>query len=340
MKQVAVMSWPHRTSARRSLVRASILVIWVAGIAVGNVRPASAEEPSHEPPKAPDATSQADRLYRKGVEAYKARRYDEALAAFKAAYDTKPAVAVLRNLGAAEVRAGKFVDGARHLSQWLRATTGASAEDTQASQDLLRNAENQLAQLNITNAPDGADISVDDELIGSSPLGFRVHVDAGKHVVRARKGELLAEQTVTTSAGSVLEVKLDPKSPARTPDIPTSPTNAVKVSLGPSPRHVAEQPGPGAWDAILIAGGGIGVVGSALAIGALLDERNQGSGSSSARRDQTLEEVGVGVMAVGTLGFVASIVAISIFNAPSSFSGVAQITVEPHRAGVSLGGNF
>ena len=321
------------------------LALGVAGLACGNVRLAWAAEPQAE-----DDVARADRLYRKGVEAYKARRYDDAWQAFQAAYETKPVVEVLRNWGAAEVRAGKVAGGARHLAQWLRATSSdgnANSEDRRIVKGLLEGAENQLAQLDITTALEGAELKVDGDAIGKTPLGFKVHVDPGKHVVEARSGELFASQTVTTSAGAVLKLNLELKSTTQLPSVSTDQTartvperDLPALRSQPSPLPNGLPAGTSGWDALMLVGTGLSLVGSALAVGAELHAQSQAVDSSARDRDRMLVEVGAVTLSAGALACLTSIVSITVFHAPSSFTSVAGISATRDRAAFAVQGSF
>src|SRR5882724_88200 len=74
-----------------------------------------------DPPN--EAVRMARRRFQEGVAAVDAGNYEAARVAFQQAYALKPHPSVLRNLGEAELKPGRHLEAARHLSTFIRDTT-------------------------------------------------------------------------------------------------------------------------------------------------------------------------------------------------------------------------
>jgi hypothetical protein len=130
---------------------------------------------------------QAQARWSEGKAAFEAGNYEAARLAFKQAYSVLPHPAFLQNVGEAELRTGRMVEAARHLSQYLRAASSSAPQREAATRSLKKAAERLGAVLVETNV-EGADIRIDDEIVGRSPLGSAVwYVDPGEHSVVIRK---------------------------------------------------------------------------------------------------------------------------------------------------------
>jgi tetratricopeptide (TPR) repeat protein len=93
--------------ARTSVV-AAMLVVLVAGV------PASqAQEPSRE------VARQALDQYQRGTAAYRARRYDEAIAAFNRAFELDPAPILIFNIGQAQFKKGERAQALASYRRYL-----------------------------------------------------------------------------------------------------------------------------------------------------------------------------------------------------------------------------
>ena len=90
---------------------------------------------------------------------------------------------VLRNLSISEIHSHHYVSAARHLTQLLAAPGELPPNVREEATTRLAQAEAQIGQLGIEVDVAGADIRVDGELIGRSPLEGNWYVDAGQHEV-------------------------------------------------------------------------------------------------------------------------------------------------------------
>src|SRR5258706_5056331 len=97
-----------------------------------------------DPPN--EAVKMARRRFQEGVAAVDAGNYEAARVAFQQAYALKPHPSVLRNLGQAELKTGRYVEAARHLSTFVRDTTYGTTPEREAAAKSLAQAETQVGR--------------------------------------------------------------------------------------------------------------------------------------------------------------------------------------------------
>ena len=231
----------------------------------------------------------ARKRFQEGVAAADARNYEAARIAFQQAYALKPHPSVLRNLGQAELKTGHYLDAARHLSTFIRDTTfGTPAERESAKKSLLE-AEAKIGRLLLEVDVPGAEIAVDGEIAGRSPLGADpIYVEPGQRVVRVQKdGYDLYEQTQTFEPDRVirLKVSLRPSGPMATEAASvsrSSPSLIEPVLVVPSldrtrttstyatPRDDIKRSGPETRTIVLISGAGLTVLAAGFGVGLAL----------------------------------------------------------------------
>ena len=236
------------------------------------------------------ATEHARALYRRGLQAYTEKHYDDALAAFVKVRELRPLdIEILRDLGAAEVRTGHMVEGAQYLLDWLRLSTKGGDKAREAVRELLQEAEQNVGILRITIDTPDAEVTVDERSIGTPPpvgtlsvaatsRSLDVYVTPGVHVARATRGEMHAEQSLTAPAGVVTAVTLalQPLAPsraaaaaastrpqtvesARTSGRSTRPASPAATSAPEQPLALRER-----HASMLLFGGGIALAGAEL----------------------------------------------------------------------------
>jgi hypothetical protein len=109
----------------------------------------------------------------------------------------------LQNLGEAELRTGRNVEAARHFTAFLRASSSGSPAQRELAKRSLAKAAERLGSIVVTTNVDDAEIRIDDELVGRSPLGSLIwYVDPGRHSVTARKdGYLDGSERIDVAIG-------------------------------------------------------------------------------------------------------------------------------------------
>jgi hypothetical protein len=342
---------------------------WTVGIllaSVASAAPAFAQEksaPSAAPkaaqtvngpgaPAAEDPEKESARLYDDGVKAAKAGLWEKARVSMLAAFKLKPSYARAANLGRVELMAAKPRDAAEHLSYFLREARGIEAEDRKAAETMLAEARSKLAVLTIQVQPSGADVLVDDTLVGHAPLTDPLLIEPGTHTVGARVADRPeVSRSVTLKAGSSETVALEVVARAAVP--------------APMPEPAIEEPkkskailfGGGLTVAALAAGIAFTVISNGKASDAdtTLSSLRHASGDAqpcatmkdsdvcmglvSARRNSdTFHDLAIAGYAVAGIAGVGTLVYVLL---PSKKTApLPRLTVTPTVGGILVNGSF
>jgi hypothetical protein len=153
------------------------------------------------------AIQMARERFQEGVKYYDQKQYDKARAAFLQAYALKKHHAVLLNLAQSELRSNHEADSAKHFAQYMREAKDASpAEKTEAEKGLAA-AKVSVAEVTL-NVPPDADVFVDGNAEGRSPLPGAIYLAPGTHSFEARKDGKTATASLAATAGQVTSVDL------------------------------------------------------------------------------------------------------------------------------------
>lgn len=309
--------------------------------------PASASAPA-------DATVKARERFVEGVRLVKKKEWSQAYEAFLGAWKLNQHPQIALNLGHVEMEIGRYSDAIGHLQQWLDNNPAADPDSVLAGQWLTL-AKTKVVTLKIKVNGAGAEVKIDGQSIGTSPLPREVYVEPGKHTVVARRGPLRDEVAGSYEAGSTHVIPLVPMAP----DVPP---------LGPAtvPVEAAERPFP--VRTVVLAGGGvtaavglgIGIAGTVLST-AKAGERDafcaQTADQCLMPRAQNPEiydsqkavwarldservfagRMGIAGFIIGGLAAAGTAAAYLVWKAPASVSGTRQsVMVLPAGAGAVL----
>jgi hypothetical protein len=159
--------------------------------------------------------------FKEGVAYFDRKQYAKARAAFLQAYALKPHPAVLLNLAQSELRSGYEADAAKHFTMFLREHDAASPSEREAADAGLASAKAGVHELTLSADAENADVLLDGESIGRTPLRDPVFLSPGKHTLEIRKNDQNASSSVVASAGSAtsleLSLKAKPAAPTETP---------------------------------------------------------------------------------------------------------------------------
>jgi hypothetical protein len=151
--------------------------------------------------------------FRIGVDFYRERNYRAALIEFKRAYKASPHFKLLYNLGQASLELQEDAAAITYFSNYLHEAGEELAPERrkEVEQDIAR-LQARLAHLTITVNEPGAELYVDDSLVGTSPLGAPVKLSVGRRKIMAKKdGFSDAERTLDVASGDNLTVVLELK---------------------------------------------------------------------------------------------------------------------------------
>ena len=165
-----------------------------------------------------DDMKEARRHFAVGNDLYKDQRYAEALLEFNAAYHLSGRPAALLNVGDCQRQLNEYVDAyetyqavlARHAAQ-------LSAADKSAVQKAVDYLDAHTGLLAVSANEAGAEVVVDDRVLGRTPLAAPLRVDVGSHKIIVRKEgfvpfvppsevQLLSKQLVKVEATLAPEV--------------------------------------------------------------------------------------------------------------------------------------
>lgn len=175
--------------------------------------------PSPEAPS-PEALQEAKQRFDRGFELYEEGEYPLALIEFNRAYELVPNYRVLYNIGQVCIQLGRYANARRALDEYLKQGGDSLAPERRAavSKD-LEMLSHRTAFLTIASNVEGAEVLVDDVLVGKTPLGPALLVDAGVHRVTLRRPGYLPRTSSVTLAGGeeqALSVALQPQPEEKT----------------------------------------------------------------------------------------------------------------------------
>jgi serine/threonine protein kinase len=318
----------HRLGLVASLLAASTAI----------VTPAAAARPA---PVSHALSPRARTLYEEGRALYAKGDYAGALDRFGRAHDITPDPRLLWNMAACEHKLGHYVKMLRLVRDYLE--TGGNLltdEDRREASKLLATVRAQVASLAVTTDPPGADVFIDDQPSGTTPLGDPILVNPGEHEVRLRKpGYQDLVRTESFASGQQLSWSLTlqpvPAAPPPKPAPPPPPPEAQ----GSSPSHLPLIVG-GAGLVVAAAGGTL-VVLSASRYSSLQSGCAPSCDPSRWRTWQTLEPLGWVLVGVGGAAAIGGLVwQLSRPHGSTRSNEEASLYVGPAPNGAVLGGRF
>jgi hypothetical protein len=188
--------------------------------------------------------------WNEGARALASGDLEGARLAFQAAYDVLPNLELAQSLGEVEYRTRHFADAVRHLTMALDSRK-LSREERKLSKKSLQKALAQVGMLVVQVNVEGADVLIDNELIGRSPLGQSPwYIDFGAHQVTVhkdayadltQKAELAPGETVRLSF-TLSPLPQEPRDAIREAPATATPEPARSESTAPDQTAVASLP--------------------------------------------------------------------------------------------------
>lgn len=164
----------------------------------------------------------ARKHFQRGVDAYRARAYDAALAEFSRAHEIAPHYRILYNLARVQEQRGDFAAAfelfTRYVSEGGERVPEARRAEVEAAVAAL---EPRLARLKVSTNVDDARLFIDDRPVATLPLEAPLLVNAGIHLVRIEKpGHPAAFRSVTLAGADAMDITLELEPPPRPPPPP------------------------------------------------------------------------------------------------------------------------
>jgi tetratricopeptide (TPR) repeat protein len=152
--------------------------------------------------------TEAQRRFHRGIELYKNGDFAGAQAEFTRAYELVPNYKILYNLGQVTYQRHDHAAALRYFRHYLAdGIDQISAERRHEVSADIADLEQRIARLQIDTAEEGAEVFVDDVLVGKTPLRALIAVNGGPRKVDlvARTGEHRSRQ-VDVGSGEIVRV--------------------------------------------------------------------------------------------------------------------------------------
>jgi tetratricopeptide (TPR) repeat protein len=181
----------------------------------------------------PAVVEEARVRFQRGVQLFHEGSFEAALAEFRRAYQIAPSYRILYNLAQVHYELHDYVGALRSFKQYLNDGLAEIAPDRRAQVEAeVQKLEGRVAYLDVSTNVAGADILVDDQLVGIAPLDGPVLVNAGiRRVSAAKSGRTSPQRNVTMAGGDHVKIAVlipDPPPPrgaaaAVTQSVPLAP---------------------------------------------------------------------------------------------------------------------
>lgn len=217
-----------RQAARGALRRCTAAGVLIASILA--TVPAPAQSSAGNATINPDQATQAAKLYYdEGVRLAIAGQWEESRELLLASFQLDPSPTTAANLGRVELKTGRYRDAFDHLSFFLREARQISDGDRKATEAMIAEAKAKLGAVTIHVDIPGAEVLVDGQPVGSSPLAEPVFVDAGSRRFEARKpGHGAVHRVSNIAPGTAPDVELKLSSPPVIQPAAATPKDAGK----------------------------------------------------------------------------------------------------------------
>lgn len=170
-----------------------------------------------------DASREAGTHFRRGVELYGEANYAAALVEFKRAYALAPSSAALYDVGEVQFQLQDYAAALQTFTKFL-AEFGPNENHHAEVETSVQLLSTRVGRLRVTTVPDGADLTVDDELVGKTPLAEPRLVSVGhRKVVASMAGRPPVTRYVDVAAGDDVTVTLPLSTPVEVAPVPPSP---------------------------------------------------------------------------------------------------------------------
>ena len=150
----------------------------------------------------------ASKHFQRGVALYNEADYRAALVEFRRAYDVAPNAAVLYNIGQTYYQLQNYAAALLTLERYL-AESGATAPHRREVEQTLEILQSRVGKIAVTTNVADCEITIDDELVGRTPLTEPVLVSIGRRKVTAmRQGSPAETRFVDVAAGDTVKLSL------------------------------------------------------------------------------------------------------------------------------------
>jgi hypothetical protein len=202
---------------------------------------------AHAAAPSPTDVESARAHYKRGVQLYEAGSYEAALVELERADQLAPTYKLLYNLALVQMRLGDFAGAHRSFSSYLEAGGAEIPPARRAEVDRsLTLLGAHVASVEITTDMSGAEVSIDDRTVGTTPLRGPIQLNPGPHRISAvKEGFTTAIAQVDVGGGEREVVSLALRESVPEPPLTPGPPPAPQPEEPPAPEPPLAQP-PGA----------------------------------------------------------------------------------------------
>jgi len=171
--------------------------------------PTSAPAPTDNPPAASSSIKEAGKHFSRGVTLFGEADYRAALVEFRRAYEIAPNAAVLYNLGQTYYQLQNYAAALTALERYLDESPPSATHRREVEQT-IDTLKARVGRVAIKANVGDAEITVDDELVGKTPLAQPILVSIGRRKITAmHAGRAPDTRFVDIAAGDTVKVDLD-----------------------------------------------------------------------------------------------------------------------------------
>ena len=187
------------------------VVLCVCWLGAGTSSPARGQAaPAGAAASAGAQQSQAKQFYEQGRRAIQQNQWEQARTALLEAWRLKQHWQIAGTLGLVEHKLGQYRDTAEHLAYFLREAQAVPEDEMAQARAMLDEARQHVGEIRITVNEVGADVRVNGELVGKTPLQRTIFVEPGSTIIETRKDGYGPERVQLNAApGAVREVHVN-----------------------------------------------------------------------------------------------------------------------------------
>jgi hypothetical protein len=277
--------------------------------------------------------------WERGLELYDEQDFPNALIEFRKAYSIAPSYKVLYNIGQVCFQLKDYGCALTSFQRYLKDGGNNIASDRRKEVEKdLEKLKTRVGSIEVvTNVP-GADVLVDEVLVGKAPLPASVIVTAGRRKITVTKdGVGTATRIVDVASTDSIRVEVNLETPKSAPPPP------LPVMVMPSKWTTWSYVGLGAAGALAVAGGVTGVL-ALRASSDLEEERFVGSAPSSSfdAKSDRVRNLGIAtdVLFAGAAVTLGTTLVLTLARTPKPEPAPASISLGVTPGGMVLQGAF
>ncbi|WP_224370405.1 PEGA domain-containing protein [Hyalangium versicolor] len=210
------------------LPRPLVLVLLAVSLAAGNASAAGSKAPTKA------NMEEAQKRYERGRDLYEESDYRGALVEFQRAYELAPSFRLLYSIALVQYQLQDYASSMRSYQQYLQeGGNDIPAQRREEVQRELNKLRSRVATLTITTDRPGAEVSVDDVVVGTTPLQDPVIVSAGRRRITATlPGQPPVSRAIDVAGTDSVNVALAFGAPKETPaPVATAPREQAPVGV-------------------------------------------------------------------------------------------------------------